>query len=209
MADKSGIVKEKLISKILKSQNKSVVQKDSKNDINDKKNIKNINEKVRSVVREKISQALIAGLEMDVDKKDLEEIGSNIEAAMLAKFGNTGNNYKSKYRSLIANMRDKKNPEFNKNIATKKISAYKVVEISEYEMASSKLKEERKKEKEIAIKDSRSDIISQSTASTTSMFQCAKCKERKASYYQLQTRSADEPMTTFVTCINCNNRWKC
>jgi transcription elongation factor S-II len=27
-------------------------------------------------------------------------------------------------------------------------------------------------------------------------------------YYQLQTRSADEPMTTFVTCVNCDNRWK-
>ena len=31
----------------------------------------------------------------------------------------------------------------------------------------------------------------------------------KCTYYQLQTRSADEPMTTFVTCINCGNRWKC
>jgi hypothetical protein len=27
-------------------------------------------------------------------------------------------------------------------------------------------------------------------------------------YYQMQTRSADEPMTTFVSCLNCNNRWK-
>lgn len=26
---------------------------------------------------------------------------------------------------------------------------------------------------------------------------------------QLQTRSADEPMTTFVTCVACNNKWKC
>lgn len=23
-----------------------------------------------------------------------------------------------------------------------------------------------------------------------------------------QTRSADEPMTTFVTCTNCGNKWK-
>jgi DNA-directed RNA polymerase subunit M/transcription elongation factor TFIIS len=42
----------------------------------------------------------------------------------------------------------------------------------------------------------------------TSIFKCGKCKERNCTYFQLQTRSADEPMTTFVTCLNCNNRWK-
>jgi DNA-directed RNA polymerase subunit M/transcription elongation factor TFIIS len=40
-------------------------------------------------------------------------------------------------------------------------------------------------------------------------FKCGKCKSQKTSYYQLQTRSADEPMTTFVTCTACGNRWKC
>lgn len=43
----------------------------------------------------------------------------------------------------------------------------------------------------------------------TGLFQCGKCKSTKTTYYQMQTRSADEPMTTFVTCITCNNRWKC
>jgi transcription elongation factor S-II len=43
----------------------------------------------------------------------------------------------------------------------------------------------------------------------TDTFQCRKCKSKKCTYYQMQTRSADEPMTTFVTCIDCNNRWKC
>ncbi len=40
-------------------------------------------------------------------------------------------------------------------------------------------------------------------------FKCGKCKSTKTTYYQMQTRSADEPMTTFVTCTTCNNRWKC
>ena len=40
-------------------------------------------------------------------------------------------------------------------------------------------------------------------------FKCGKCKSMKTTYTQAQTRSADEPMTTFVTCLNCNNRWKC
>ena len=42
----------------------------------------------------------------------------------------------------------------------------------------------------------------------TDIFKCGKCKQRKTTYYQMQTRSADEPMTTFVTCLNCDNRWK-
>jgi DNA-directed RNA polymerase subunit M/transcription elongation factor TFIIS len=38
---------------------------------------------------------------------------------------------------------------------------------------------------------------------------CSSCKRKtKCDYYQLQTRSADEPMTTFVTCLECGKRWK-
>jgi DNA-directed RNA polymerase subunit M/transcription elongation factor TFIIS len=38
---------------------------------------------------------------------------------------------------------------------------------------------------------------------------CSSCKKKtKCDYYQLQTRSADEPMTTFVTCLECDKRWK-
>ena len=42
----------------------------------------------------------------------------------------------------------------------------------------------------------------------TDQIQCNKCKSRKCSYYAMQTRSADEPMTMFMTCLNCNSRWK-
>ena len=43
----------------------------------------------------------------------------------------------------------------------------------------------------------------------TDTFKCRKCHGNKCTYYQMQTRAADEPMTTFVTCIDCGNRWKC
>jgi transcription elongation factor S-II len=46
-------------------------------------------------------------------------------------------------------------------------------------------------------------------AAATDTFTCRKCKANQCTYYQMQTRSADEPMTTFVTCIPCGNRWKC
>ena len=41
------------------------------------------------------------------------------------------------------------------------------------------------------------------------LFKCGKCKSTKTTYYQMQTRSADEPITTYVTCKGCGNRWKC
>jgi DNA-directed RNA polymerase subunit M/transcription elongation factor TFIIS len=34
------------------------------------------------------------------------------------------------------------------------------------------------------------------------------CRSKKTYYYQLQTRSADEPMTTFITCAKCKTKWR-
>jgi DNA-directed RNA polymerase subunit M/transcription elongation factor TFIIS len=45
-------------------------------------------------------------------------------------------------------------------------------------------------------------------AASTDMFTCRKCKGNECTYYQMQTRSADEPMTTFVNCLICNNKFK-
>jgi DNA-directed RNA polymerase subunit M/transcription elongation factor TFIIS len=39
-------------------------------------------------------------------------------------------------------------------------------------------------------------------------FTCGKCKSKKTTFYQMQTRSADEPMTCFIQCLACGKRWK-
>jgi len=44
--------------------------------------------------------------------------------------------------------------------------------------------------------------------SMTDQFKCGRCKQRKCTYYELQTRSADEGMTIFITCLNCGWRWR-
>tara|TARA_B110000908_G_scaffold86963_1_gene103880 strand:+ start:487 stop:1053 length:567 start_codon:yes stop_codon:yes gene_type:complete len=46
-------------------------------------------------------------------------------------------------------------------------------------------------------------------ALATDAYTCGRCKKKECTYYQMQTRSADEPMTTFVTCLNCGKRWRC
>lgn len=43
---------------------------------------------------------------------------------------------------------------------------------------------------------------------TSDQFQCNRCKGRECTYYQMQTRSADEPITTFIQCMQCHNRWR-
>jgi DNA-directed RNA polymerase subunit M/transcription elongation factor TFIIS len=45
-------------------------------------------------------------------------------------------------------------------------------------------------------------------SASTDTFTCRKCKGNQCTVYQLQTRSSDESMTCYITCIQCGNRWK-
>jgi DNA-directed RNA polymerase subunit M/transcription elongation factor TFIIS len=45
-------------------------------------------------------------------------------------------------------------------------------------------------------------------AASTDTYTCRKCKNNQCTYYQMQTRSADEPMTVYISCVCCGNRWK-
>jgi len=44
---------------------------------------------------------------------------------------------------------------------------------------------------------------------STDTFTCRKCKQNKCTYYLQQCKSADEPMTCYIQCVNCFTRWKC
>ena len=43
---------------------------------------------------------------------------------------------------------------------------------------------------------------------STNMYTCKKCKSSRCTYYEMQTRSADEPATIFVTCLDCGKHWR-
>jgi DNA-directed RNA polymerase subunit M/transcription elongation factor TFIIS len=44
--------------------------------------------------------------------------------------------------------------------------------------------------------------------SASDLFKCPRCYKRKTIHCEVQTRSSDEPMTTFITCLECGKKWK-
>jgi len=40
------------------------------------------------------------------------------------------------------------------------------------------------------------------------MFKCNRCGKSRTKYWEMQTRSADEPMTVFIRCLNCGKQWR-
>lgn len=111
--------------------------------------------------------------------------------------------YVNRYRSIYTNLLNK-NISFLDNIKKDIIEKKELKNISHQEMNPDKWKSL------IDAKIKRdTNITKEDINAATDEFKCYKCKKRKCTYYEMQTRSADEPMTTFVTCLNCGNRWKC
>ena len=117
------------------------------------------------------------------------------------------NLYIRKAMSIYSNL----NPESyieNKNlldkINNKEIGAYDLAFLEHTDLMPERWNEilDRKKKIDKNKYERRTEIA-------TDLYRCGGCGQRKCTYFQLQTRSADEPMTTFVTCINCGKRWKC
>lgn len=73
------------------------------------------------------------------------------------------------------------------------------------DLKSAELKEEEKK---LEDENMRVAQVSQEVPSITDTLSCPKCHKREVSFYQAQTRSADEPMTTFCTCQPCGHQWR-
>ena len=58
-------------------------------------------------------------------------------------------------------------------------------------------------------KDMRKEYFKREIQQQDGFFKCGRCKSMKTTYFQMQTRSADEPMTVFVSCLSCGRNWKC
>ncbi|MGI9554685.1 MAG: hypothetical protein ACR2M6_01820 [Vampirovibrionia bacterium] len=108
--------------------------------------------------------------------------------------------YLTRFRTVYNNL--KTSNYLKEQLAEKQIKPHEVAFLSHYEMSPERWEKliQEKRERDKNIYDVQQNIDSE--------FKCSRCKKNNCTYYQLQTRSADEPMTTFVNCLSCGNRWK-
>jgi transcription elongation factor S-II len=109
--------------------------------------------------------------------------------------------YLDRLRSIYLNL---KNPEILEQIKSESIQAHTVAFMTHQEMRPDKWQELIDAK---IIKDK--NKFEQHIEASTDTFTCRKCKGNKCTHYAMQLRSSDEPMTIFINCLGCGNRWKC
>jgi DNA-directed RNA polymerase subunit M/transcription elongation factor TFIIS len=118
------------------------------------------------------------------------------------------NMYRNKAISLYENLKGMSSYVENKEnwlekLKNKDLTITQFVEMNAFDMCPSRWKATIEK-----IIETEKKLYSKSDAASIFMW-CSGCKKKsKCDYYQMQTRSADEPMTTFVTCLECDKQWK-
>lgn len=167
-----------------------------------------VRDKVREIFAEalcKVTAEVDEDLREEVDACDPYRIATMVESAMFEKWGRSTGAHKAKYRSICFNIKDPNNPDFRRKVLLGQFPPNSIVHLGADDMASDARQKQNEKIKEKALFEcERGDTAKAST----NQFKCGRCGKRETTYYQLQTRSADEPMTTYVTCVNCNNHWK-
>jgi transcription elongation factor S-II len=117
------------------------------------------------------------------------------------KFGEA---YKLKFLEIRRNLQ--RNPELCERLKNKTIKTHTLIDMKPWQAVPDGIYAKTREER--IHKELRKEFLAREAQNQTGFFRCGKCKSYKTSYYQLQTRSADEPMTTFVSCLNCNNNFK-
>ncbi|XP_053538870.1 transcription elongation factor A protein 3 isoform X18 [Ictalurus punctatus] len=160
-------------------------------------------------IRDKCIEMLSAALRTDDDYKyygaNCDAMGAEIEDHIYQEIKATDMKYKNRVRSRISNLKDPKNPNLRKNVLGGAIDLSRIATMTAEEMASDELKQLRNILTQEAIREHQ---MAKTGGTVTDLLQCGKCRKKNCTYNQVQTRSADEPMTTFVLCNECGNRWK-
>ncbi|KAL2000695.1 hypothetical protein VTN02DRAFT_2756 [Thermoascus thermophilus] len=129
-----------------------------------------------------------------------------VEAAAFSILGPESKEpYRTKIRSLYQNLKNKSNPTLRVRVLTNAVTPEQFVRMSHDELKSD---EQREKDRKIEKENMDKAMVAQAERSISTSLQCGKCGQRKVTYTEAQTRSADEPMTLFCTCMNCGKSWK-
>ncbi|XP_076016905.1 transcription elongation factor A protein 3 isoform X2 [Genypterus blacodes] len=160
-------------------------------------------------VRDKCIELLASALRTDNDYKEFgtncDSMAAEIEHHIYQEIKATDMKYKNRVRSRISNLKDPKNPGLRKNVLAGNLELSRIAAMTAEEMASDELKQLRNVMTQEAIREHQ---MAKTGGTTTDLLQCGKCRKKNCTYNQVQTRSADEPMTTFCLCNECGNRWK-
>jgi len=161
-------------------------------------------DEVRLKSRDLLAAALSIS-ELPEGSADPVELSARVEDAIYRELKDTGVKYRNRIRSRISNLKDAKNPNLRINVLLGIVTPERLAVLSAEEMASDALKQERSKLTDLAINEYQ---LAVDEGTGTDLIQCRRCKQHNCAYTEAQTRSADEPMTLFVFCKNCGNRWK-
>jgi len=161
------------------------------------------NDKVRDKCCEMIYDALAS--DSNAPSELILKKATGVETCVFDEFGDVNAGYRNKMRRLFLNLKDKNNKRLRESVADGDLAVDRFCSMSPQEMAS---EERRQADKALEEVNMFKSLGAQEQEAETDAFKCGRCKQRKTRYRQAQTRSADEPMTTFVTCVNCGNRWK-
>jgi transcription elongation factor S-II len=127
------------------------------------------------------------------------------EAAFKALGPETKEQYRTKIRSLYQNLKNKSNPGLRIRVLSDEVTADKFVRMTHEELKS---EEQREQDRKIQKENMDKAMVAKAERSISQSLQCGKCGQRKVTYTEAQTRSADEPMTLFCTCLACGKSWR-
>ena len=128
-----------------------------------------------------------------------------VESAAYKVYKGEGQDYRTKMRSLFISLKNKTNRQLGRKVMIGDIAPERFVVMSTQELASA---EQRAKDEALEKENMKKAQVPMAEKSISDALKCGKCGQKKVSYSQAQTRSADEPMTTFCECTVCGNRWK-
>jgi transcription elongation factor S-II len=138
---------------------------------------------------------------------DLVEKVVAIEETLFDKFKNE-NAYTNRALEIISNLKDEKNYDFRDKIIKGEYKPEDLATMDVFEMVNKNKKKEIQQNIEDNINSVRSDWDEKHTKVTEGVYKCFKCGGKKTTQHEMQTRSADEPMTIFIHSVTCGNRWK-